>query len=137
MINGFTRISPIDRPDYRALISDVSQAVWPEFMLHDPIANEHWDGIFANFAAFQFALVHDESQAVAKAYDAACTPDLFLFDSDLSCYYRGQFDSARPSNDDPVTGSDLRNALDNLLAGNPTDPQQTPSMGCNIKWKDA
>ena len=65
MINGFTRISPSDRPDYRDLISDVSKAVWPEFMLHDPVADEHWDGLFANFAAFQFALVHDESGAVA------------------------------------------------------------------------
>ena len=84
-----------------------------------------------------FPYLYDESQRVACAYDAACTPDFFLFDADLRCVYRGQFDDARPKNDVPVTGADLRRALEALLAGKPVDPEQKPSIGCNIKWKDA
>jgi thiol-disulfide isomerase/thioredoxin len=84
---------------------------------------------------FHFPYGYDESQAVAKAYRAACTPDFFLFDADRKLVYRGQLDGARPKNDTPVTGSDLRAALDAVLAGRPIDPHQRPSLGCNIKWK--
>lgn len=83
------------------------------------------------FAAYLF----DETQAVAKAYQAACTPDIYLFDADLKCVYRGRLDASTPKNDEPVTGADLRNALDNLLARQPIDGEQIPSIGCNIKWK--
>ncbi len=84
---------------------------------------------------FDFPYCYDESQDVAKAYRAACTPDFFLFDGDLKLVYRGQMDGARPKNDTPVTGIDLRAALDAVLAGRPVDPVQRPSLGCNIKWK--
>lgn len=84
---------------------------------------------------FDFPYCYDESQDVAKAYRAACTPDFFLFDGDRKLVYRGQMDGARPKNDTPVTGSDLRAALDAVLAGRPIDAQQRPSIGCNIKWK--
>ncbi|MDD1620962.1 MAG: thioredoxin family protein [Methylococcaceae bacterium] len=82
------------------------------------------------------AYLYDESQAVAKAYRAACTPDIYLFDADLRCVYRGRLDGATPKNDVPVTGEALRNALDNLLAGQPISSEQIPSIGCNIKWKE-
>jgi peroxiredoxin len=85
--------------------------------------------------AYKFPYLYDESQEVAKAYDAACTPDFFLFDGDLKLVYRGQFDDSRPSLDKPVTGKDLRNAIEALLAGKQVNPDQIPSMGCNIKWK--
>lgn len=91
--------------------------------------------VFAKQNAFVFPYLHDDSQRVAKAYDAACTPDLFLFDGHLKCVYRGQFDDSRPGNDIPVTGKDLRGAMDNLLTGKMINAKQTPSMGCNIKWK--
>jgi len=84
---------------------------------------------------FRFPYCYDESQEVAKAYRAACTPDFFLFDGARKLVYRGQMDGARPKNDTPVTGSDLRAALDAVLAGRAIDPQQRPSLGCNIKWK--
>lgn len=84
---------------------------------------------------YTFPYLFDESQAVAKAYQAACTPDLYLFDANHRLYYRGQFDDARPRNDEPVTGKDLRAALDALLAGDPPPAEQKPSLGCNIKWK--
>ncbi|WP_409029153.1 thioredoxin family protein [Gracilimonas sediminicola] len=85
---------------------------------------------------YPFPYLYDESQEVAKAYKAACTPDFFVFDENRKLVYRGQFDDSRPSKDTPVTGVDLRNALDALLSGEqiPED-QQVPSMGCNIKWK--
>lgn len=86
---------------------------------------------------YQFPYLYDESQAVAKAYHAACTPDFFLFDKDRRLAYRGQFDASRPRNDLPVTGADLRAALDAVLAGAPLPKPQYPSIGCNIKWKDA
>jgi len=89
----------------------------------------------AQKVGYTFPYLYDESQEVAKAYDAACTPDLFLFDADLKCVYRGQLDDSRPKNDKPVTGKDLRTALENLLHGRPISDQQTPSIGCNIKWK--
>jgi peroxiredoxin len=84
---------------------------------------------------FTFPFCYDESQDVAKAYDAACTPDFYLFDADRRLVYRGQLDSSRPANDVPVTGEDLRRAIDLALAGEPIDPEQRPSLGCNIKWK--
>ncbi|MBU2568766.1 MAG: thioredoxin family protein [Gammaproteobacteria bacterium] len=82
------------------------------------------------------AYLYDESQSVAKAYQAVCTPDIYVFDAALSCVYRGRLDGSTPKNDVPLTGSDLRAALDYLLAEKAIDPQQVPSIGCNIKWKD-
>jgi len=82
-----------------------------------------------------YPICYDESQAVAKAYDAACTPDFFLYGADRRLVYRGQLDGARPRNDVPVTGADLRAAIDAVLAGQPVSAQQRPSVGCNIKWK--
>jgi peroxiredoxin len=84
---------------------------------------------------FSFAYLYDETQEVARAYDAACTPDFFLFDDDLKLVYRGQFDDSRPANGVPVTGRDLRSAMDALLTGESVHPIQKPSLGCNIKWK--
>lgn len=84
---------------------------------------------------YTFPYLYDESQDVAKAYHAACTPDFFLFDGNRRLYYRGQFDDARPGNGVEVTGRDLRNALDRLLAGEAAPEEQKASMGCNIKWK--
>lgn len=81
------------------------------------------------------AYLYDESQAVAEAYQAACTPDIYVFDANLRCVYRGRLDGSTPKNDVPVTGEDLRNALDALLANQPVNPEQIPSIGCNIKWK--
>ena len=84
---------------------------------------------------FQFPFLYDESQEVARAYHAACTPDIFLFDSSFKLVYRGQFDSSRPGNGIPVTGKDLRTALDALLSDKPISTEQRASIGCNIKWK--
>lgn len=84
---------------------------------------------------FNFPFCYDETQEVAKAYQAACTPDFYLFDSDFRLVYRGQLDDSRPSLDIPVTGKDLRDAIASLLAGKPINPEQKPSLGCNIKWK--
>ncbi|HNZ18658.1 MAG: thioredoxin family protein [Candidatus Hydrogenedentes bacterium] len=86
-------------------------------------------------AGYPFPYLYDETQEVAKAYGAACTPDFFVFDGDRRLAYRGQLDDARPGNGEPVTGHDLRAALDALLAGQPVAETQRPSMGCNIKWK--
>ena len=86
-------------------------------------------------AGYVFPYLYDETQAVAKAYRAACTPDLFLFDRSRALVYRGQFDDSRPGNGVPVTGKDLRAAADAALAGRPIPAAQKPSMGCNIKWK--
>jgi thiol-disulfide isomerase/thioredoxin len=83
--------------------------------------------------AFPFLL--DEGQDVAKAFNAACTPDFFLFDRERRLVYRGQMDDSRPGNDIPVTGKDLRRAIDAVLAGGPVSQDQRPSVGCNIKWK--
>lgn len=91
--------------------------------------------ILAETIGYQFPYLYDEEQLVAKAYDATCTPDFFIFDQELKCVYRGQLDDSRPGNSIPVTGSDIRNALTSLLSGNNVDPQQKPSVGCNIKWK--
>ena len=89
----------------------------------------------AKDAGYTFPYLYDESQAVAKNYRAACTPDFFLFDKDHRLVYRGQFDDSRPGNGYAVTGKDLRAALDAVLAGKPASSDQKPSIGCNIKWK--
>lgn len=87
-----------------------------------------WDNPFA-------AYLFDDSQETARSYQAACTPDIFLFDAELRCVYRGRLDGSTPKNGVPLTGSDLREALDNLLKGEPISADQIPSVGCNIKWK--
>ena len=85
--------------------------------------------------SYPFPYLYDESQQVARDYHAACTPDFYLFDGALKLVYRGQLDSSRPGNGIPVTGKDLRNALDMLISGAPIPKDQLPSIGCNIKWK--
>lgn len=85
---------------------------------------------------YGFDYLYDESQSVARAYDAACTPDFFLFDANRKLVYRGQMDGSRPGSAEPVTGHDLRKAMDAVLAGRKPSPEQLPSMGCNIKWKN-
>ena len=90
---------------------------------------------FSEELSLTYPLLHDESQQTAKAYTAACTPDFFLFDSQRKLVYRGQLDDSRPGNSLPVTGKDLRAAIDNALAGGTVGAQQKPSTGCNIKWK--
>lgn len=89
----------------------------------------------AQSLGFTFPFCYDETQEVAKAYTAACTPDFFLFDRDRRLAYRGQLDDSRPGNNLPVTGADLRAAIDTVLAGQAVSPEQKPSIGCNIKWK--
>ena len=89
----------------------------------------------AKAADYHFPYLYDESQGVARAYQAACTPDFFLFDQRCRLVYRGQFDASRPGNGIPVTGQDLRAALEAVLAGKAVTPKQTPSLGCNIKWR--
>jgi hypothetical protein len=84
---------------------------------------------------FTFPFCYDETQEVAKTYTAACTPDFFLFDSNRTLVYRGQLDDSRPGNDQPVTGKDLRAAIDAVLLDGSVPQTQKPSMGCNIKWK--
>lgn len=84
---------------------------------------------------YRFPYLCDATQEVARAYNAACTPDFFLLDQQDRLVYRGQFDASRPGNDIPVSGEDLRRAMDSLLAGETIDAEQIPSMGCNIKWK--
>ncbi len=89
----------------------------------------------ADKAGYPFPYLYDESQSVARAYGAACTPDFFVYGPDLKLAYRGQLDDSRPGSDIPVTGKDLRKALDSILAGEPVSSEQKPSIGCNIKWK--
>jgi peroxiredoxin len=89
----------------------------------------------ASGIGFNFPLCYDESQVVARDYSAACTPDFFLFDENRRLAYRGQLDDSRPGNGKPVTGRDLRAAIDALLNGRTVDPKQSPSIGCNIKWR--
>jgi len=84
---------------------------------------------------FPFPYLYDETQEVAKVYQAACTPDFSLFDEDNTCVYRGQLDDSRPGKDIPVNGKDMRSAMDSLLEGIPIPEEQRPSIGCNIKWK--
>jgi len=89
----------------------------------------------AKSAGYLFPYLYDETQEVAKAYRAACTPDIYLFDQDQRLAYRGQLDGSRPGSNVPVTGKDLRAAIEAVLAGKPVAPKQKPSIGCNIKWK--
>ena len=96
----------------------------PEQMVHE-----------AEDRGYAFPYLYDESQEVAHAYHAACTPDFFLFDASRKLVYRGQLDASRPGNDVPVTGADLRAAIDAVLVGKPVATEQRPSLGCNIKWK--
>lgn len=96
----------------------------PELMKQNAISNN-----------YNFPYLYDETQTVAKAYDAACTPDFFLFDANLSLVYAGQLDDSRPGNGIPVTGKDIRAAMDALVNNTPLSKNQKPSMGCNIKWK--
>jgi peroxiredoxin len=96
----------------------------PEQMVHE-----------AEARGYPFPYLYDETQEVAKAYGAACTPDFFLYDKSHKLVYRGQLDASRPGNNIPVTASDLRAALDAVLASRPVPEKQTPSIGCNIKWK--
>ena len=91
--------------------------------------------VHAKTNQYPFPYLYDETQAIAKAYDAACTPDFFLFNKDLKLVYAGQLDSSRPGNGVPVTGKDLRAAMDALISNSVINPNQKPSMGCNIKWK--
>jgi len=84
---------------------------------------------------YPFPYLYDESQETAKAYDAACTPDFFIYDNDLRLVYRGQLDDSRPGNEIPVTGKDIRQALDCLINNEPVPQEQRPGIGCNIKWK--
>lgn len=84
---------------------------------------------------FRFAFCFDETQEVAQAYKAACTPDFYLFDAERRLVYHGQLDDSRPGNDKPITGRHLRGAIDAVLAGKPVDTHQKPSIGCSIKWK--
>ena len=106
---------------------------------NDPAQNpgDGPDGLrdFAKNAGLPFPLLFDETQQTARDYAAACTPDFFLFDGHLRLAYRGQLDGSRPGNDIPVTGSDLRSALDAVLAGRPVAGEQRASLGCNVKWK--
>ena len=91
--------------------------------------------LLADQLDFSFPYLYDETQEIARDYDAACTPDFYVFDGSLSCVYRGQLDDSRPGNGVSLSGRDVRNALDNLLADQPVSPDQKASMGCNIKWK--
>lgn len=95
----------------------------------------HFMRIKAKAENYTFPYLYDEDQTVAKAYDAACTPDFFLFDNELKLVYRGQLDDSRPGNGSPLTGIDLRNAMENLIKGKEISAIQKPSIGCNIKWK--
>lgn len=92
--------------------------------------------IVAKDLKYPFPYLFDETQEVAKAYEAACTPDIYLFDGDLTLYYRGRLDDSRPKNEKPLTGKDLKAAMDDLIAGKSSPPVQYPSGGCNIKWKN-
>ena len=89
----------------------------------------------AKALGYPFPYLYDETQEIARAYGAACTPDFFVYNKDLLLEYRGQLDGSRPGNDVPLTGNDIRGALDALLSGKPVSPDQKPSIGCNIKWK--
>ncbi|MBR9852954.1 MAG: thioredoxin family protein [Algicola sp.] len=88
----------------------------------------------ASEEGYPFPYLYDKTQEIAKAYDAACTPDLYLFDPKMNLVYRGQLDDSRPGNNIPLTGTDLKNAMDSVLVGKEINPDQKPSLGCNIKW---
>lgn len=95
----------------------------------------HLMKIHAEIEGYPFPYLYDETQEVAKSYFAACTPDFSIFDKDLKCVYRGQLDDSRPGNNLPVTGKDIRQALDAIIENRPVNTAQRPSIGCNIKWK--
>jgi len=100
-----------------------------------PVDGPEQMGVDAKRFGYAFPYLYDETQNVAKAYHAACTPDFFLFDAELKLAYRGQFDGSRPGNDVKIDGADLRRAIDSMLAGEPLPSPQRASIGCNIKWK--
>ena len=91
---------------------------------------------YAARLGYPFPYLYDVTQEVAMAYSAACTPDFYIFDRDLKLVYRGQLDDSRPNSGIPLTGADMRAALEDILAGEPVNPDQKPSLGCNIKWKE-
>lgn len=105
-------------------------------VVHYPDDAPHKMVAFAAHHNFNFPYLYDESQAVAKAFDAACTPDFYLFDNGLELAYRGQMDDARPGSDAPVNGADLLAAAKAIAVGQPVSREQRPSLGCNIKWKE-
>lgn len=109
-------------------ISSNDPASYPE---DDPIEMQR----FANEHRFDFPYLFDDTQDVAREYNAACTPDFFVFDADLLCVYRGRFDDSTPGNGKPVTGYDLQDAVESVLNGQPVSDEQWPSIGCSIKWK--
>ncbi len=111
-----------------AAINSNDETKYPD----DSLANMGKEAITQGYI---FPYVQDKTQDVAKAYHAACTPDFFLFDGERKLFYHGQFDASRPSNGLPVTGADLRNAVDLLLKNEAPPAKQTPSIGCNIKWR--
>ncbi len=111
-----------------AAISSNDVANYPDDAPHLMKENARKEG-------YTFPYLYDESQEVARAYDAACTPDFYLFDAEMRLVYRGQLDDSRPENGIPLTGKDLRQAIDRLLSGEPQAEVQKPSIGCNIKWK--
>jgi peroxiredoxin len=113
---SFIAISSNDAANYPADAPD---------KMHDEAIRHH----------YSFPYLYDETQGVARAYHAACTPDIYVFDKDLLCIYRGRFDDSTPGNGRAVTGKDLQQALDDVLAGRPVHAEQRASMGCNIKWK--
>ena len=112
---------------------------WSASSSNDPI-NYPQDGpdkmqLHAKKIGYPFPYLFDETQDIAKAYDAACTPDFYVFDQYASCVYHGQLDSSRPGNNIPVTGDDIRHVLDSIISDNPVQIEAKPSIGCNIKWK--
>ncbi len=122
--------------DFTALGVQVLAISSNDVATHPADSPEHMAAL-AREQGFDFPYVYDESQQVARAFDAACTPDFYLFDAGAKLVYRGQFDASRPGNNLPVTGDDLRAAVSALVAGEPIADSQTPSIGCNIKWKGA
>lgn len=111
-------------------------AISPNDAIQYPLDGPDQMKELAEQSGFQFPYLYDESQEVARAYDAACTPDFFVYDAGLKLAYRGQYDESRPGNEIAVSGSDLRAALDALLADTPVAEEQRASLGCNIKWKN-
>ena len=104
-------------------------------VINYPDDSPHLMAQVAKQLKYPFPYLYDESQETAKAYDAACTPDFFIYDKDLHLVYRGQLDDSRPGNEIPVTGKDIRGALACLINGQPVPQEQRPGIGCNIKWK--
>lgn len=120
--------------DYQARGLAVVAIVSNDLQTYPQDGPEHMK-VEAESLGYCFPYLLDDTQAVAKAYQAACTPDFYLFDGQQKLVYRGQFDASRPNNGKPVTGADLRAACDALLAGKPALAEQWPSIGCNIKWR--